>query len=87
MALIHDYTPPATEDLEKLKSELGYTGNQMAELAGIAGNNQWRKYTGGAAPRAMSQQMLFYIAAQLTLSEDELTRVVGKMTEIGAQIK
>ncbi len=59
----------------------------MAELAGIAGKNQWRKFTGGAAPRAMSQQMLFYIAAQLTLSKDELTQIVAKMAKIGAQIK
>jgi predicted transcriptional regulator len=48
--LIKEYTPPTPEDLERLKSKLGYTGNQMAELAGVASNSQWRKYTGGSEP-------------------------------------
>ncbi|MDK7596352.1 XRE family transcriptional regulator, partial [Serratia ureilytica] len=60
MRLINEYTPPAPEDLERLKSELGYTGNQMADLAGVASNSQWRKYTGGAEPRAMSPHILFF---------------------------
>jgi len=87
MPLLKDYVPPTTEDLEALKAELGYTGNQMAELAGVSGNNQWRKYTGGVSPRAMSPQMLFYIAAQLVLTEEELDRVVDKMKQLGATIQ
>ncbi|MBN5283387.1 helix-turn-helix domain-containing protein [Serratia ureilytica] len=87
MRLINEYTPPAPEDLERLKSELGYTGNQMADLAGVASNSQWRKYTGGAEPRAMSPHILFFIAAQLTLSDDELNRIVKKMVDIGAKIE
>lgn len=87
MRLINEYTPPAPEDLERLKSELGYTGNQMADIAGVASNSQWRKYTGGAEPRAMSPHILFFMAAQLSLSEDDLTRVLKKMQEIGAEIK
>lgn len=87
MRLINEYTPPAPEDLERLKSELGYTGNQMADIAGVASNSQWRKYTGGAEPRAMSPHILFFMAAQLTLDEAELRRVVSKMIEIGAIVK
>lgn len=87
MRLINEYTPPTTEDLERLKSELGYTGNQMADIAGVASNSQWRKYTGGAEPRAMSPHILFFMAAQLVLGDDELDRVVKKMVEIGAIIK
>lgn len=87
MRLISEYTPPAPEDLERLKSELGYTGNQMADIAGVASNSQWRKYTGGAEPRAMSPHILFFMAAQLVLSEDELDCVVKKMIEIGANVK
>jgi len=87
MRLINEYTPPSPEDLEKLKAELGYTGNQMADLAGVASNSQWRKYTGGESPRAMSPHILFYMAAQLALSEDELASVVKKMQEIGAETK
>ncbi|HEJ9146293.1 TPA: XRE family transcriptional regulator [Serratia marcescens] len=87
MRLINEYTPPAPEDLERLKSELGYTGNQMADIAGVASNSQWRKYTGGAEPRAMSPHILFFMAAQLALSNDELDRVIKKMADIGAVIK
>lgn len=87
MRLISEYTPPAPEDLERLKSELGYTGNQMADIAGVASNSQWRKYTGGAEPRAMSPHILFFMAAQLALSDDELDRVLKKMVDIGAIVK
>ncbi|MCW6014884.1 XRE family transcriptional regulator [Serratia marcescens] len=87
MRLINEYTPPAPEDLERLKSELGYTGNQMADIAGVASNSQWRKYTGGAEPRAMSPHILFFMAAQLALSDEELDRVIKKMADIGAVIK
>lgn len=87
MRLINEYTPPAPEDLERLKSELGYTGNQMADISGVASNSQWRKYTGGAEPRAMSPHILFFMAAQLALDEAELKRVVTKMIEIGAVVK
>ncbi|MCG5072296.1 XRE family transcriptional regulator [Paraburkholderia tagetis] len=59
------YTPPTPEDLRNLKIELGYTGEQMASLFGLAGNNQWRKYTGGQEPRAMSLPMLFLAGALL----------------------
>lgn len=87
MSLIKEYTPPSSADLSALKDELGLTGNAMADLAGVASNSQWRKYTGGESPRAMSQHILFYMAAQLTLSPEQLDLVLKKMAEIGAQIK
>lgn len=86
MRLINEYTSPTPEDLELLKSDLGFTGTQMADLAGVASNSQWRKYTGGAEPRAMSPHILFFIAAQLVLSEGELNNILEKMHEIGARI-
>ncbi|WP_400258119.1 hypothetical protein [Serratia nevei] len=58
----------------------------MADLAGVASNSQWRKYTGGAEPRAMSPHILFFIAAQLVLSEGELNNILEKMHEIGARM-
>ncbi|EPV3658200.1 hypothetical protein OGY07_13255 [Citrobacter sp. Cs237] len=58
----------------------------MADLAGVASNSQWRKYTGGESPRAMSPHILFFMAAQLELSDKELTAVINKMREIGARI-
>lgn len=86
MRLINDYAPPTPEDLNQLKEQLGYTGTQMADLAGVASNSQWRKYTGGESPRAMSPHILFFIAAQLTLSDKDLALVINKMREIGATI-
>ncbi|MEC5343644.1 hypothetical protein ABRZ24_13675 [Brenneria populi] len=59
----------------------------MADLAGVASNSQWRKYTGGESPRAMSPHILFYMAAQLALTDDELQRVITKMHEIGAETR
>ncbi|WP_324028572.1 XRE family transcriptional regulator [Pantoea sp. JZ2] len=85
MRLIKDYTPPSPEELDILKEDLGYTGSQMADLAGVASNSQWRKYTGGISPRAMSPHILFFMAAQLALSDDEIERVLEKMREIGAR--
>ena len=61
------YTPPKPDDLQRLKNDLGRTGEQMAELFGVAGGQQWRKYTGGAQPREMAPQMLFFGAARLAL--------------------
>lgn len=87
MRLIKDYIPPSPEDLNELKDSLAYTGTQMADLAGVASNSQWRKYTGGESPRAMSPHILFYMAAQLALSNEELDKVVAKMIEIGASVK
>ncbi|ENR8889152.1 helix-turn-helix domain-containing protein [Citrobacter koseri] len=87
MRLINDYAPPTPEDLNQLKEQLGYTGTQMADLAGVASNSQWRKYTGGESPRAMSPHILFFIAAQLALSDKELALVINKMCEIGATIQ
>ncbi|EKH1093472.1 helix-turn-helix transcriptional regulator [Salmonella enterica] len=84
MRLINHYSPPAAENLQALKDSLGYSGAQMAELAGVSGNSQWRKYTGKTSQRDMSLHILFYIAAQLALTEDELLRVIKKMQDIGA---
>ncbi|PRP71521.1 transcriptional regulator [Chromobacterium amazonense] len=87
MLKITNYQAPCTEDLTKLKVELGYTGEQMAELVGLAGNNQWRKYTGGTQPREMNFHMLFYLAAKMTLSDDQIINVLDKMQEIGSSFK
>jgi len=79
------YTPPRPEDLQKLKSDLGYTGKQMAELACV-GEQHWRKYTGGAEPKAMPYPNLFHLAAQLELSPADLDRIHQRMREIGASV-
>ncbi|WP_347879194.1 hypothetical protein [Burkholderia sp. BCC0097] len=81
-----EYTPPKATDLQRLKDELGRTGEQMAELFGVAGGQQWRKYTGGGAPRELSPHILFFGAARLVLPDDQLALVLNKMREIGAKI-
>jgi hypothetical protein len=62
------------------------TGEQLAELFGLAGGQQWRKYTGGSDPREMSAQMLFFGAARLVLDEMAIARVVEKMRAIGGEV-
>ena len=79
MRLIKDYTHPTPDDLIRLKEQLGYTGTQMADLAGVASNSQWRKYTSGESPRAMSPHILFYMAAQLALDNNDLNKILGKV--------
>lgn len=81
------YTPPTPEDLRELRDSLGLTQAQMADFVQVAGGQQWRKYTGGENPRKMNLHMLFFIAAKLELSEDEVDRVFKKMTEIGATLE
>lgn len=78
--------PPCDPRIAAEKS-LAYTGEHMAELFGVAGGPQWRKYTGGITPREMSPQMLFFGAARLVLTDDEFGRVLEKMREIGATIE
>ena len=80
------YTAPTPENLRALKSALGLTGEQMAALFGLAGGQQWRKYTGGADPRHMSMPMLFHAAARLELDDAALERVVARMRQIGADV-
>jgi hypothetical protein len=57
------YVPPPPEGLHAQKERLKKTGDQMADMYGLAGNNQWRKYTSGHTPRPMSLPMLFLAGA------------------------
>jgi hypothetical protein len=80
-----DYLPPSPEDRQRLKTELGYSSGEMAELACV-GAEHWRKYTGGSEPRRMAYANLFHLAAKLVLTADELERVRRRMREIGATL-
>jgi hypothetical protein len=86
MKRIKYYEPPSAGDLAQLKENLNFTSPQMADLAGLAQGAQWRKYTGGAAPRELGMQMHFYMAALLTLGDDELGRIADLMRSQGAQV-
>jgi hypothetical protein len=80
------YSPPSAADLRRLKEELKKTSDGMATLFTLAGGQHWRKYTGGESPRVMGEDRLFYAAAHLVLTAEELVRVKAKMRDIGAQV-
>jgi len=79
------YIPPAPQDLQRLKNELGATGKQMSKLACVS-EQHWRRYTGGAQPRLIPYSNLFHLAAQLELDGAALAKVFKRMREIGADI-
>lgn len=87
MIRIEHYQPPSAAEFAQLKANLKLTSQQMADLVGLAGGAQWRKYTGGAEPRTMGQHMHFYLAALLTLKDDQLEQVYACMRDHGATIK
>ena len=87
MKRIQHYGPPTAEELARLKIDLGFTSPQMADLAGLARGSQWRKYTGRTEGRVMGLHMHFYMAALLTLSEDELSRIVATLRAPGADVE
>ncbi len=80
------YTPPTPADLRRLKDDLGLDGEQMAQLFGLAGKQQWRKYTGGDSPRDVSLPMLFLAAARLSLPPEAINTVLQRMRDIGAEV-
>jgi hypothetical protein len=80
------YKPPSPQALQELKGALGFTGKQMAELAGLAGDQTWRKYTGGASPREMDLHTAFFMAARLVLTGSALRAVAEEMRRIGVEV-
>lgn len=80
------YIPPTADDLRRLKKSLEMTSDGMATLFALASGQQWRKYTGGESPRVMGEDRLFYAAAHLALTPEELARVKAKMRDIGAAL-
>jgi urease accessory protein UreE len=81
-----NYVSPSPQSLAALKAELGFTGKQMAELAWLAGDQHWRKYTNPHNPRAMSAHMLFTMMAQLELDPSTFKRILERMRKAGATI-
>ena len=87
MKILKNYAPPSPQQMEELKKYLGFSGRQMAGVAGLSGSNQWRKYTGGEKPREMSAHVLFFMAAQLELDDERLAAIARRMREIGAEVE
>lgn len=80
------YTPPTPQDLDRLKHELNLSSAAMANLFGVQGGRQWRKYTGGETPREISPHILFFAMARLELDEATIERVLERMRQAGATI-
>lgn len=84
------YKPPLPEDIERLKTELGMTGTQMAELFGVAGDRAFRRYTSKSDStknkRDLGAYMLFFAMARLVLKPKDIEAVLAKMREAGAEI-
>ncbi|MBJ9674513.1 XRE family transcriptional regulator [Burkholderia gladioli] len=80
------YTAPEPSQLRKLKSDLNYSGAQMADLFGLASPQQWRKYSGDGAPREMSLPMLF-LAMSLLDRSATVEQVFDKCRAVGATIE
>ncbi|KPD17275.1 hypothetical protein ADM96_20470 [Burkholderia sp. ST111] len=84
------YKPPRPEDIERLKTELGLTGTQMAELFGVAGDRAFRRYTSRSDStknkRDLGAYMLFFAMARLVLKPKDIEAVLAKMREAGAEI-
>ena len=81
------YIPPTPDDLENLKQELKLSSAQMAELFGVQGGRQWRKYTGGETPREVSPHLLFFAMARLELDAQTMERILDRMRAVGAVIQ
>lgn len=79
------YVPPSPQALVAVKDACGLTGERLAEMLGLSDGRQWRKYTGGAAPRQMSAAMLFTLAAMLELDEATVRRLRARMVALGAE--
>jgi hypothetical protein len=84
-----NYEPPAPEDLERLKNELGKSSGEMAELFGLANGRQWRRYlsTDENNKRDMGLHMLFFAMARLVLTPEDIERVLARMRTVGAMVE
>ncbi len=80
------YIAPTPEELLQLKSDLGKSSTEMAELFGVATGRQWRKYTSSTDQRDMGLHMLFFAMARLELDTETIERVLARMRAVGATI-
>lgn len=84
------YEAPTPDQLERLKDGLGKSSGEMADLFGLAGGRQWRRYTSLANDpknkRDMGMHMLFFAIARLQLSAEAIESVLAAMRQAGATI-
>jgi hypothetical protein len=81
------YTAPSVQDLRAQQERLKKTGSQMADMYGLAGNNQWRKYTTGKEPRPMGIGMLFVTGALYLGPHATVEQIFDWCRAVGATIE
>lgn len=84
--ILDHYVPPTPADLANLKDRLAMTSHDMARLTYLSCGNNWRRYTSRASTRPLGALTHFYLAAQLTLSAEQLAQVYATMRSHGAAL-
>jgi hypothetical protein len=72
-------TSPTPAQVRAFLKAHGLTGSRAAELAGLSGSAQVRKYTGGENPHRMSYAIQFTLAAKCVLDADTIARIEAAM--------
>lgn len=83
---MYKYVPPSAEALKQLKAELGFSADNMARLSGLHDGSQWTKYTLTSVKnnRSMGLHISFMLAARLSLSADNIAKILATMNTFGA---
>jgi hypothetical protein len=84
--IIEGYVPPSPQALAELKRRLGYTSYDMSKLAALSQPGTWRKYTMRTPDRRLNVGLHFYLAALLTLPEEQIQKVFEVMCQQGAEL-
>lgn len=80
------YEPPSPRHLRELKTRLKLSGQQMADLFGLASSQQWHKYCLETNPRPMSLAMLFLAGATYLGARATVAQVFDWCRDVGAKI-
>ena len=70
--MIKGYSTPSPQQLRRFFHVHGISGSMAAGMAGLSGNRQVRKYTGGQQPRSVSFPLWWTWSAYVVLDDSEL---------------
>ncbi|WP_431068215.1 XRE family transcriptional regulator [Ralstonia holmesii] len=80
------FRSPTVAQMKQWKEKLQFSGAQMAQILGLKTARRWRDYADENKPQGIPPANLFMGAALVTLSQDEIDRVLDTMREVGATI-
>lgn len=75
------YTHPTPAQVREFLRRHHLTGSAAADLAGLAGGQQVRKYTGGEKPHRVSYAIWFTWHAKTVLTPDQIDNIETAMRE------